>query len=122
MTLKLLYKIHQDVAQELTTVYQKKFRLVNCILNKMIPGCFNGMHTDDQPGYDDPVHTALVYLSGSNEDFTGGAIHFQQENVTIEPDRNLLLFFRGSVDRPHEVKEVLSGIRETITMQFTIEE
>jgi Rps23 Pro-64 3,4-dihydroxylase Tpa1-like proline 4-hydroxylase len=120
--LRLLYNIQQSVSQELTNVYNKKFRLVNCILNKMIPGCFNGMHTDDQPGYDDPVHTALIYLSGSGQDFTGGAIHFQHEDITINPDRNMLIFFRGSVDRPHEVKTVLSGTRETITMQFTVED
>jgi hypothetical protein len=120
--LRLLYEIYQRALNEMSTVYNKKFRLVNCILNKMVPGCFNGMHTDDQPGYDDPVHTVLVYLSESGEDFTGGAIHFEKENITINPHRNMLLFFRGSVDRPHEVQEVLSGTRETITMQFTVED
>jgi hypothetical protein len=60
-----------------------------------------------------------VYLSGTGIDFTGGAIHFEVEELTVEPERNMLIMFPGSVDRPHEVRTVLSGSRETITMQFT---
>jgi Rps23 Pro-64 3,4-dihydroxylase Tpa1-like proline 4-hydroxylase len=97
-------------------------RLVNCILNKMTEGNFNSMHTDDQPQYKDPVHTAIVYLSGQNVDFTGGEIYFQVENYLISPERNMLVFFEGNVQRPHEVKTVVSGVRQTITMQFTKEE
>ena len=117
--LRTLYEIYKTIQQELTSTYNKQFRLVNCILNKMLPGSSNPMHTDDQPGFDDPVHTCLVYLSGTGIDFTGGAIHFDVEELTVEPERNMLIMFQGSIERPHEVKPLLSGSRETITMQFT---
>lgn len=117
--LRTLYEIYKTIQQELTSTYNKQFRLVNCILNKMLVGSTNPTHTDDQPGFDDPVHTCLVYLSGTGIDFTGGAIHFEVEELTVEPERNMLIMFQGSVDRPHEVRTVLSGSRETITMQFT---
>jgi hypothetical protein len=120
--LQLLYDIYKKLQQELELTYQKPFRLVNCILNKMLPGSFNPMHTDDQPGFDDPVHTCLIYLSGYNIDFTGGQLYFQEEDKTFEPKRNMLVFFQGDTGRPHEVREVLSGTRETITMQFTTKE
>ena len=120
--LKLLYEIYKKLQQELELTYQKPFRLVNCILNKMLPGSFNPMHTDDQPGFDDPVHTCLIYLSGYNIDFTGGQLYFQEEDKTFEPKRNMLVFFQGDTGRPHEVREILSGTRETITMQFTTKE
>jgi Rps23 Pro-64 3,4-dihydroxylase Tpa1-like proline 4-hydroxylase len=119
MSLRLIYYIYKLTQEQLETTFNKKFRLVNCILNKMSPGAQNPMHTDDQPGYDDPVHTCLIYLSGSNIDFTGGELYFMNENKTIEPARNMLIMFQGNESRPHEVKQVLSGTRETITMQFT---
>lgn len=120
--LTLLYEIYKKLQQELELTYQKPFRLVNCILNKMLPGSFNGMHTDDQPGFDDPVHTCLIYLSSYGIDFTGGQLYFQEEDKTVEPKRNMLVFFQGDTGRPHEVREILSGTRETITMQFTTKE
>jgi len=116
---RTLYEVYQMLQKELEQTYNTKFRLVNCILNKMLPGSSNPMHTDDQPGFDDPVHTCLVYLSGTGIDFTGGAIHFDVEELTVEPERNMLIMFQGSIERPHEVKPLLSGSRETITMQFT---
>jgi Rps23 Pro-64 3,4-dihydroxylase Tpa1-like proline 4-hydroxylase len=89
------------------------------ILNKLLTGATNSVHTDDQPGFNDPVHTCLVYLSSHNIDFKGGELYFHKENMTIEPKRCMLVFFEGNTDRPHEVLEVLSGIRENITLQFT---
>jgi hypothetical protein len=118
--LVLLYNIYKKVQQELENTYKKKFRLVNIILNKMLTGSNNGLHTDDQPGFDDPVHTCLIYLSGNNKDFTGGELYFHTENKTIKPDRSMLVFFEGNTERPHEVLEILSGVRENITLQFTI--
>jgi hypothetical protein len=120
--LNLLYDVYRRVKAELEQTYQKQFRLVNCILNKMVAGASNGMHTDDQPGYDEPVHTCLIYLSSYNEDFQGGEIYFLKEDLLIEPQKNMLIFFEGHTERPHEVKKILSGVRETITMQFTVEE
>jgi hypothetical protein len=119
MALRTLYGVYEMLQQELEKTYNTRFRLVNCILNKMLPGSSNPMHTDDQPGFDDPVHTCLIYLSGSDIDFTGGELYFINEDQTIRPERNMLVMFQGSIERPHEVKYVLSGSRETITMQFT---
>ena len=118
--LNILHDIYIKVLKELESTYKKPMRLVNCILNKMSEGAFNPIHTDDQPGFNDPVHTCLIYLSEQDIDFTGGEIYFSSEKLLISPKRNMLIFFEGNVKRPHKVNKVLSGTRQTITMQFTV--
>jgi hypothetical protein len=120
--LLLLYRIQQRVKSLLQQTYNKEFRLVNALMQKMKTGSANPMHTDDQPGYDDLVHTCLLYLSGYGIDFQGGELYFSVENQLIKPEEGMLIFFEGHTNRPHEVKPVLSGSRENIIFQFTVDE
>lgn len=117
--LRLLYEIYKKTQAVLEDTYQTKFRLVNAMLQKMKINSYNPMHTDDQPGYDDPVHTCLLYLSGQHLDFEGGELYFQAEAQTVVPERDMLVYFQGDTSRPHEVKPVWSGTRENIIFQFT---
>lgn len=117
--LRLLYEIYKKTQATLEETYNKKFRLVNTLFQKMKTNSYNPMHTDDQPGYDDPVYTCLLYLSEQHLDFEGGELYFHTEQQIIVAELDMLVYFQGDTSRPHEVKPVLSGTRENIILQFT---
>ena len=55
----------------------------------------------------------IVYL---NDDFEGGELVFPQHNLTIKPEKGMLIAFPGNLYFHHEVKEVKSGTRKTISL------
>jgi Rps23 Pro-64 3,4-dihydroxylase Tpa1-like proline 4-hydroxylase len=117
--LKLFFDISQRVRKQVENEYGYPFKVINSLLNKMGEGTWNPTHTDDQPGYDDPVFTCLIYLSEYGVDYTGGELYFHTEDLLIKPQQNSLVFFEGTVSRPHEVYKITSGNRETIIIWLT---
>lgn len=95
---------------------------------KLVEGAFNGLHSDvynpDGTRYDgdgrgdDLKYSALLYLSEFGKDFTGGELYFPKQDLTIRPQKGLLVFFPGDLDHVHEVKKVTSGERYAIVMFF----
>lgn len=75
------------------------------------------LHVDDL-GYLTENHIpALVYL---NDDYEGGQLNFPTHNLNIKPNKGDLIIFPGNMHYPHEVKEVISGTRYTLSVWFTI--
>jgi predicted 2-oxoglutarate/Fe(II)-dependent dioxygenase YbiX len=99
------------------------------ILAAMGPGGHHSRHGDNcrQNEQSDwvPNHTpqrdvsAIYYL---NEEFEGGEISFEKENLVVKPRRGLLLAFPSDRDHVHEVYPVRSGIRYTMPIWFTQQE
>jgi hypothetical protein len=98
-------------------------------LVKLVTGAKNGLHSDmymldgsswnDGSGREDELeYSALLYLSDYGIDFTGGKIIFPKQDLTIYPEKGTLVFFRGDLDHPHEVEEIVGGNRYAIVTFF----
>jgi Rps23 Pro-64 3,4-dihydroxylase Tpa1-like proline 4-hydroxylase len=75
------------------------------------------LHVDDLGYVTDNHLPTLVYL---NDDYEGGELNFPTHGVTIKPKVGDLIIFPGNMHYAHEVKEVLSGVRYTLPIWFTI--
>jgi predicted 2-oxoglutarate/Fe(II)-dependent dioxygenase YbiX len=96
------------------------------ILAVMGAGGHHGRHADNcrQNEQGDWVanHTphrdvsAIYYL---NEEFDGGEIVFERQQLTVKPRRGLLLAFPSDAEHVHEVFPVRSGVRFTMPIWLT---
>ena len=96
------------------------------ILAAMGPGGRHDRHADNcrqnEQGEWVANHTpqrdvsAIYYL---NEEFDGGEIVFERQQLTVNPRRGLLLAFPSDADHVHEVLPVRSGVRYTMAIWFT---
>jgi hypothetical protein len=57
-----------------------------------------------------------------NDDYEGGEIYFPNQNITLKPKPNTLVFFPGNRDYLHGVEPMISGIRYTLTSFWTFDE
>lgn len=91
---------------------------------KMLEGSRNGIHQDTSSysfdgEWDDEVGiSALLYLSESGVDFSGGSLVFPEQEMKYEPELGSLVFFRGNWEHRHGVEKVLSGERTTLVLFF----
>jgi predicted 2-oxoglutarate/Fe(II)-dependent dioxygenase YbiX len=60
--------------------------------------------------------SAIYYL---NEEFDGGEIVFERQQLTVKPRRGLLLAFPSDAEHVHEVFPVRSGVRFTMPIWLT---
>jgi hypothetical protein len=92
-------------------------------------GAVNGLHSDmynldgskweDGSGREDELeYSALLYMSDYGKDFVGGSVSFPKQELTVEPAKGLLVYFRGDLEHIHEVGEITSGKRYAIVMFF----
>jgi predicted 2-oxoglutarate/Fe(II)-dependent dioxygenase YbiX len=96
------------------------------ILAALGPGGYHSRHADNvrqnEQGEWVANHTpqrdltAIYYL---NDEFDGGEIVFERQELTIEPRRGLLLGFPSGAAHLHEVLPVRSGVRYTLPVWFT---
>ncbi len=84
---------------------------------KWVEGSKLVLHVDDL-GYMTDNHIAtLIYL---NDNYEGGEIAFATHDFYLKPKSADLIIFPGNMHYAHEVKEVLSGTRYTLSIWFTI--
>jgi predicted 2-oxoglutarate/Fe(II)-dependent dioxygenase YbiX len=60
--------------------------------------------------------SAIYYL---NEEFDGGEIVFERQQLTVKPRRGLLVAFPSDAEHVHEVFPVRSGVRYTMPIWLT---
>ncbi len=84
---------------------------------KWTKGTYLKLHVDDLGYVTDNHLPVLIYL---NNDYEGGEIKFELHNLSIKPNPGDFIVFPGNLHYPHEVTEVLSGIRYTLPIWFTI--
>jgi hypothetical protein len=113
-------KIVMDVKALLEQTYNKTLHLIQLTYNQMNEGASNAVHVDDATGmYYQLEYAALLYTTSQGTDYTGGAIYFPNQELALSPEKGTLIFFKGDEDKPHGVKEVISGQRENIIMFFS---
>lgn len=77
-------------------------------------------HMDDEAeGHDPKDLPSRTYVMGIflNDDYEGGEIYFPRSNVALKPPTGSLLLFPGFKSL-HGVKEVISGVRINILVDF----
>lgn len=100
------------IAKEKIQVKQDTLSVV-----KWTEGTYLDLHVDDLGYVTDnhlPVH---IYL---NDAYEGGEIKFATHNLSFKPNVGEFIVFPGNMHYPHEVTKVLSGIRYTLPIWFTI--
>lgn len=84
---------------------------------KWEPGAYARPHSDntDINGNASPFersrYAAFLYL---NDDFKGGILKFNKQNIELKPKIGLLTAFAGGFNNIHEVSLIESGVRYTI--------
>lgn len=110
------------IKEDMEKYFETELQVSNCLYNAMHPGSYIAYHADsahiegdewvEEP--ESPTEfSALLYL---NEDYEGGELSF--DGVDFKPEVGTLIFFKGDHTRPHEVKEVRSGVRKNIVLFY----
>ena len=100
------------IAKEKIQVKQDTLSVV-----KWTEGTYLDLHVDDLGYVTDnhlPVH---IYL---NDNYEGGEIKFATHDLSFKPNVGEFIVFPGNMHYPHEVTKVLSGVRYTLPIWFTI--
>lgn len=83
------------------------------------PGVGLKMHSDDHASSVSgsvvalDMHRAITSIVYLNDDFTGGAIYFPRQDLTIQPSAGLVLMFPSNRNFPHEVQPIVTGQRNS---------
>jgi len=127
-TVLKIEQMYADVQKALEEHFGMEMDLVNCNYQVLTEGGENPMHSDStkldgSPWRDDGVpeeleYSALLYLNNYEEDFQGGEVYFELQDVLVKPKRGQLLFFKGDVEHIHEVRKVLGGARKNFVFFF----
>ena len=74
----------------------------------MTPGAKNALHWDNYIENGDEDVSSLLYI---NDDYSGGELHFPNQNLKIKPKKGTFIFFSGDETVEHEVTTVTEGNR-----------
>ncbi len=110
-------------------VLKEKFQLEGMLFDyaaftRMTIGGKHDRHADAVKLDGSPNHTAnrvasaMIYLTDSGVDFTGGVLNFPVVPRKIEPKVGLMVGFLTTVEHQHEVSEVTAGMRDAIAFWF----
>lgn len=115
------YNLFERVLEEVKKAYNheniKKKDLDYLNIARWDKGTKLALHVDDLGWVTDNHLPTLLYL---NDDYEGGELGFAKYNLVIKPKKGDLIMFPGNMHYAHEVFEVLSGVRYTVPIWFTI--
>jgi hypothetical protein len=79
-------------------------------------GALMGTHFDDHP-FDgqETILSAVIYL---NDDYEGGELYFDQQDIKIKPMAGCVIFFPSTKDFTHASLEITKGQKECIPLFF----
>jgi predicted 2-oxoglutarate/Fe(II)-dependent dioxygenase YbiX len=122
-------RLHLDVAERLRSHFAlPPLRLDYCAYTRMPPGTSHPLHADAVTLDGRPNHTplrvasAMVYLSESEVDFSGGAVLFPKLGVKVRPRIGLLAGFLTSREYQHAVPPVTAGVRDAVAIWFRLDD
>ena len=79
-------------------------------------GALMGTHFDDHPSDDqETILSAVIYL---NDDYEGGELYFDQQDIKIKPMAGCVIFFPSTKDFTHASLEITKGQKECIPLFF----
>jgi hypothetical protein len=79
------------------------------------PGAEMGRHFDLHPDDNKTILSAVIYL---NDDYEGGELYFDQQDIKIKPEAGCVIFFPSTEDFTHASLEIKSGQKECIPLFF----
>jgi hypothetical protein len=99
--------------QEASLDYSKMFNidigsLMPISISKYTEGKEMGYHVDSYGDERSPVISVVCYL---NDDYTGGEIHFKDQDVKIKPEAGSILIFPSVSPYYHSSLAIKSGIK-----------
>lgn len=114
------------IKKAIEDTYDTNVDLLDCGYVHMLPGSFNGMHSDNSDLDGTPAtdvsnldYSAILYLNNSGVDYIGGEIYFPKDKTTIVPVSGQAIYFEGNYKNPHMVKTVKSGTRKALVLFFS---
>ena len=117
-----------DVRETMEQFYGLELDLANVSFARIGKGGKNPLHSDStkldgSPWRDDGIpeeleYSALVYCSQNKVDFSGGEVKFPLQDLEINPEKGMLVYFKGDVEHIHEVCEVTDGYRYTFVLFY----
>ncbi len=79
-------------------------------------GALMGRHFDLHPFEGNTtILSAVMYL---NDDYTGGELYFDKQDIKIKPSAGCVIFFPSTEDFTHASLEIISGQKECIPLFF----
>lgn len=77
-------------------------------ISKYFEGASMGPHVDWDEDHArlEPIVSAVMYL---NDDYTGGELHFREQNVTIKPEAGSIVIFPSVEPFFHQSNPIISG-------------
>ena len=83
-----------------------------------LPAHFDGVESVKTPnGNPHRDISSVLYL---NDEFTGGAVSFSEQGITINPKPGMLILFSGGREFKHSVDIITSGIRYIIPQFWAV--
>lgn len=115
VSIDLFNSIALSLADVISNVFNQQHMLKQTFYSVMETGGENEVHTDNYEESNKKDKSGLLYL---NDEFTGGELVFPEQNITVYPKPGTLIFFEGTIEKPHGVNKVLSGKRHNIITFF----
>lgn len=123
---KLVIRIVSDIINKSQKIFNQDIDLFHFCYHTMLPGGFNGLHSDgNNPdgtpsgpgGVEEPQeYSALLYLNDHGIDYSGGELLFPNQDLCIKPKSGQLIIFRGDHNYSHSVNKLERGIRDTMVI------
>lgn len=114
--------------KKIESFYNENFEHFVGGMTKLLPGAEQDLHADmcnldgTEIKNDKKAkvlkYSALLYLSSTEKDFSGGHLEFPKQELVVKPKTGKLVFFKGDENHPHSVSEIFSGKRYAIVMFF----
>jgi predicted 2-oxoglutarate/Fe(II)-dependent dioxygenase YbiX len=113
----ILLDIRNSMQFEIESIHDFKLKPLSLYFIRWKKGSYLDYHSDnsslngEDTGFSDLKHAAMVYL---NDDFDGGEIVFQRDEVSLKPIPRSFVAFDGGINNIHAVNDVRSGTRYVI--------
>jgi hypothetical protein len=115
------------VKKEMENFFSLEMSLANCNYTYLLPGFSSPVHADSSELDGTPYHedeemeySALIYLNDYGIDYEGGELVFPLQELTIQPKKGMLVFFKGDTTNPHGVTEITKGERRVVILFFAL--
>jgi hypothetical protein len=131
----LLSYVYDRAKRILEEFYGRELALVQANYIEYSAGPGQELHSDMYNSEDDDSDVrddgfahmmrcaAVVHLAtGGGVDFTGGDLWFPQQNYRLTPEKASLVYFVGDRDHMHQVEDLESGKRKSISLFFGYKE
>jgi len=111
----LITSIFPSIEKAMSEIFQKDIVMKSFFYNHMKIGGKNSLHYDNNEEQYNNDYSGILYLTNN---YSGGAIHFPNQNLKMYPKPGTFICFQGTEDVEHEVQEVTDGDRVNIICFF----